>query len=124
VLLITAQSFTVALILLPFSGGAVAQAAAIEPEGWLRIGYLIVAGSMLAPLFQVLAQRVLDAGRVGLLFALEPVFALMFAIGIGNERFEWRWWIGALLILASVVMVEAHAAWRARLMASRAGRSP
>jgi drug/metabolite transporter (DMT)-like permease len=43
---------------------------------------------------------------MGLLFALEPVFALVFAVTLGAERFEARWWLGAGLILAAVVMVE------------------
>jgi drug/metabolite transporter (DMT)-like permease len=122
VLLITAQSFTVAFILLPFAGGSAAQVVTLDLQGWLRIGYLVVAGSMLAPLFQVLAQRSLPAGRVGLLFALEPVFALLFAIGVGAERFGGRWWIGALLILLAVVLVEAHAAWRERTTSLSASR--
>jgi drug/metabolite transporter (DMT)-like permease len=59
-----------------------------------------------APLLQVYAQRTLPAGRMGLLFALEPVFALVFAVTLGAERFEPRWWLGAGLILFAVVMVE------------------
>jgi drug/metabolite transporter (DMT)-like permease len=44
---------------------------------------------------------------MGLLFALEPVFALLFAVTLGAERFEPRWWLGAGLILGAVVMVES-----------------
>ena len=62
----------------------------------------------MAPLLQVVAQRTLPPGRIGLLFALEPVFALGFAISVGGERFVPRWWIGAALILSAVVLVE----WR------------
>jgi len=58
-------------------------------------------------LLQVYAQRTLPAGRMGLLFALEPVFALLFAVTLGAERFEPRWWLGAGLILGAVVMVES-----------------
>ena len=74
----------------------------------LRFGYLAVAGSTVAPLLQVLAQRVLPPGRIGLLFALEPVFALLFALTIGREHFTPRWWLGSALILAAVLFVE----WR------------
>src|SRR5262249_36156784 len=38
-----------------------------------RFAYLVVAGSAIAPLLQVLAQRALSPGRMGLLLALEPV---------------------------------------------------
>lgn len=112
--LVAVQSLTVALILLPFAGGAGAQAAMLGAAGWLRVGYLIVAGSMIAPLLQVLAQRALPPGRIGLLFALEPVFALVFAVTAGAERFEWRWWFGAALILAALLLVEGDAAVRER----------
>jgi drug/metabolite transporter (DMT)-like permease len=112
--LVAAQSFTVALILLPFAGDSGTQAAALGGTGWLRVGYLIVAGSMIAPLLQVLAQRSLPPGRIGLLFALEPVFALAFAVTVGAERFDARWWAGALLILASLLLVEGDAARRER----------
>jgi len=112
--LVAVQSLTVALILLPFAGPAAAQAASLGASGWLRVGYLIVAGSMIAPLLQVLAQRSLPPGRIGLLFALEPVFALMFAATVGAERFEWRWWFGALLILTALLLVEGAAAARER----------
>ncbi len=121
-LMVTAQSFTVALVLLPFAGGTAAAVAALGTAGWLRVGYLIVAASMLAPLCQVLAQRTLPPGRVGLLFALEPLFALVFAIVTGGERFELRWWIGALLILLSVLFVEGDAARRQRRAALSVSR--
>ncbi len=110
-----AQAATVALVLAPFSLRAPATYAALEPAGWLRFAYLAVAGSALAPLLQVVAQRRLPPGRVGLLFALEPVFALAFALTIGAERFEPRWWTGAGLILTAVVAVE----WRAAASAGR-----
>ena len=64
----------------------------------------------MAPLLQVIAQRTLAAGRVALLFALEPVFALLFALGPGGERFGPAWWAGAALILIGVVRVEGRSA--------------
>jgi len=67
----------------------------------------VLAGALAAPLLQVIAQRSLPPGRIALLFALEPVFALIFALYPGGERFVLRWWIGAALILAGVVIVEA-----------------
>lgn len=103
------QSLTVALLLLPFAHQAPAAFAALDPASWRRFAYLAVAGTIVAPLLQVLAQRVLPAGRVALLFALEPVFALLFALTLGGERFGPRWWLGAALILGGVVRVE----WRA-----------
>ena len=92
-----------------------AQLATLDRAGWLRFGYLAIAASVFAPFLQVLAQRTLSAGRTGLLFALEPLFGLAFALSMGGERFAWRWWWGAALILAAVVIVE----WPAMRGASR-----
>jgi len=109
-----AQAATVALALAPFARGAVATFSALDGAGWGRFGYLAIAGSTIAPLLQVLAQRRLSPGRIGLLFALEPVFALVFALTLGAERFAAQWWLGAALILSAVVLVEWRAAASAR----------
>lgn len=109
VVLTGAQAATVALVLAPFARGATAAFAALDAADWSRFAYLAVAGSTIAPLLQVLAQRRLPPGRIGLLFALEPVFALLFALTMGAERFEPRWWLGAAMILSAVLLVE----WRA-----------
>jgi len=110
IVLTGAQALLVAAALAPFAGDARAALASLGPAGAWRFAYLAVAGSTIAPLLQVLAQRALPAGRIGLLFALEPVFALLFALTVGAERFAGRWWLGAALILAGVVLVEGRAA--------------
>jgi drug/metabolite transporter (DMT)-like permease len=102
------QSFVAGAVMLPFAATTTGALATLGGANLGRFAYLLVAGSTLAPLLQVVAQRTLPAGRMGLLFALEPVFALGFAVTLGAEHFEPRWWLGAGLILAAVVMVE----WR------------
>lgn len=106
--LTTAQSLGVTLCLLPFASLHGVAALFARPATLWRVGYLMLAGTVLAPLFQVKSQRTLTTGRVALLFALEPVFALLFAVWFGSERFLARWWIGAALILCAVVVAE----WR------------
>jgi drug/metabolite transporter (DMT)-like permease len=114
------QAAVAALCALPLAGDAGGRLAALDGAGWARIAYLTVCGSVIAPLLQASAQRTLPPGRVGLLFALEPVFALGFALALGGERFVARWWLGAALILAAVVLVE----WReARRDAARLPRA-
>jgi len=108
--LVAVQSATVALVLLPFALGAPAKLGALDAAGWWRFAYLVIAGSVVAPLLQVIAQRSLTAGRVALLFALEPVFGLLFALVLGGERFGPAWWAGAALILTGVVRVEGRGA--------------
>ncbi len=102
------QAATVALLAWPFAGFPRPLMPALAGADVARLGYLVLAGSVLAPMLQIRAQRALPAGRIGLLFALEPVFALAFALTVGGERFVGQWWLGAALILAAVVLVE----WR------------
>lgn len=107
------QTAAMALVMAPYAAGAASLPGALDGAGWWRIGYLVVAASVLAPLLQITAQRVLPPGRIGLLFTLEPIFALGFAVTIGMERFAPRWWFGAAMILLAVTGVEGHAARRA-----------
>jgi drug/metabolite transporter (DMT)-like permease len=83
-----------------------ASRAAVWDARW-TILWLTLAGSFAAPLLQVLAQRTLSSARVALLFALEPVFALAFAVTVGGERFVALWWAGAALILSAVWLAES-----------------
>jgi len=121
--LVAVQSLTVAAVLLPMAVGAPGQFLALDVVGWARFAYLALAGSLVAPLLQVASQRVLAPGRVGLLFALEPVFALLFAVTLGGERFVGRWWLGAVLILGGLLLVEWPAALRRASQSSAAGAS-
>jgi drug/metabolite transporter (DMT)-like permease len=100
------QALVVSLILAPLAGEATRQLATLPAAGLWRLAYLALAGSVIAPTLQVVAQRTLAPGRIGLLFALEPVFALIFAVTVGGERFGGRWWAGAALILLAVWSVE------------------
>ena len=101
------QVATIAVLLSPYAPGALRALETVDRAGALRFGYLAVAGSVVAPILQIAAQRALAPGRIGLLFALEPVFALAFALTVGGERFAGPWWAGAALILIAVVLVEA-----------------
>uniref|UniRef100_A0A832I4H9 DMT family transporter n=1 Tax=Eiseniibacteriota bacterium TaxID=2212470 RepID=A0A832I4H9_UNCEI len=105
-----AQALAVALVLSPAAGAAARQLPGLGADGAARFAYLAVAGSVIAPLLQVRAQRSLSPGRVGLLFALEPLFAVALAATVGAERYDARWWLGAGLILAGVGVAEARAA--------------
>jgi len=107
------QSLAVTLALWPAAAARWRELASLAGPGWWRLLYLIAAGSVLAPLLQVVAQRSLAPGRVGLLFALEPVFALGFTLTLGAERFPARWWWGAAIILGAVGMVERRPAMSA-----------
>ena len=108
------QSLVIALLLAPIGAADLGILFALRPVDLARLGYLAIAGSMIAPWLQIYAQRHLPPGRIGLLFALEPMFAIVFAVGLGGERYQGPWWFGAALILSAVVLVEVNAARRAR----------
>ena len=100
------QTATLVLALAPFVHAPLQALAELRRPDLIRLAYLAIAGSTVAPFLQIVAQRAVPAGRIGLLFALEPVFALGFAVTIGAEHFAGGWWFGAALILAGVVGVE------------------
>jgi drug/metabolite transporter (DMT)-like permease len=113
------QAVALALVVAPFGIPRLAGA----PHGsavWPRLGYLVVAGSIVAPLCQIAAQRTLPAGRVGLLLGLEPVFAAAFAVMLAGERPSRTWWLGAALILLAVSFVE----WSSARVSNASRRSP
>jgi drug/metabolite transporter (DMT)-like permease len=103
------QAVVLAAAVAPFGVPRLPQAP-LDPRLAGELAYLIVAGSIVAPLCQVIAQRSLGAGRVGLLLGLEPVFAVLFAIAFAAERPTPMWWLGAALILLAVTFVERDAA--------------
>ena len=106
------QSLTTAACLAPWAPQALAEIPHLPAAVLARVAYLLVAGTLLAPWLQLTAQRSLSPGRIGLLLALEPVFALVLAVTIGHERFVPRWWLGAALILCAVAVVETSSARR------------
>lgn len=116
--LVAVQTVTLAVVLLPWAGSARAALPALQGPTLARLAYLVMAGSVIAPALQVVAQRDLPAGRIGLLFTLEPLFALLFAVTVGAERFAGRWWLGAALIVLAVFFVEGRP--RAAAASSRA----
>lgn len=67
------------------------------------IVYTGVMATALALLIQIIAQKHTTPTRTALIFALEPVFASLFALLILRERPESRDLLGCILILAGVV---------------------
>jgi len=106
--LVGVQAATIVVLLLPWSLEGTSAMRELDGLALVRLGYLSLAGSVIAPCLQVLAQRRLPAARIGLLFTLEPLFALAFAVTLGAERFAPRWWLGASLILSAVLLVEGR----------------
>jgi drug/metabolite transporter (DMT)-like permease len=83
------------------------------PRGATVWAALLVTGifaSALAFLVQSWAQRRTSATRTALVFALEPVFAAIFGIGLDGDRLGAVGWAGCAGILAGIALAEPAAA--------------
>lgn len=71
---------------------------------YLAIVYLAAVATALVAVVQTYAQRVVPAHVAALIFALEPVFASLFALAVLGERLGWIGWIGGgLMVLAMFI---------------------
>jgi len=70
---------------------------------WMVI-FLAVFPTLSAFVIQMTAQKIARPLRVSLIFALEPVFAAMFAWTLGGEAFVLHRALGGLLIFAALVI--------------------
>jgi len=73
-------------------------------DATLAVIFLAVFPTFSAFLIQMVAQRIVRPVRVSLIFAMEPVFAALFAWTIGGESFAWMKSIGGLLVVTAMVV--------------------
>lgn len=80
----------------------------LRPSGrvWIAVGITSLLATALAFSLQTWAQRFTSPVRTALIFALEPVFAWVTAFLLANEVLTRRAAVGALLILAGILLVE------------------
>ena len=108
-LLSTVQAFTVAAMATPmvFWEGARLQAS----SGFvLAMLYLILPGTLIVVMLQMRYQPLTTPSRAGVIFALEPVFAMLYAVALPFEGFSARGAWGALIVTAGVVWSEGGSA--------------
>ncbi len=77
-----------------------------SPMVWRALIYTALLGTAFAYWAQTTSQRFLAPHQVALVFALEPVFAYLFAHLFHGETLGWRGGIGAALILLGMVCSE------------------
>jgi drug/metabolite transporter (DMT)-like permease len=73
------------------------------------VGYIAIAGvfaTALAFFVQGYAQRLTSANHAALVYSLEPFFAALFAFWILGQVMSAREWVGAILILAGILVSE------------------
>lgn len=80
---------------------------------YAAIVYLAVVATALVGVLQTYAQRVVGAPVAALVFALEPVFAALFAAWWLGERLPASGWIGGVLVVLAMVLSQVRlASWR------------
>lgn len=75
---------------------------------YAAIAYLAVIATALVGVLQTYAQRVVAAPIAALVFALEPVFAALFAAWWLAERWPASGWFGGALVVAAMILSQ----WR------------
>lgn len=70
---------------------------------WISAVYLGLAASALCIWLQTLGQQVVSSTQSSVLYALEPVWASLFAFLFLGERFGVKGWLGASLVLFAVL---------------------
>ncbi|AKG33334.1 DMT family transporter [Paenibacillus durus] len=75
-------------------------------EGWVSVLGLSIFCSAIGFVVQTTAQKYTTPTHTGLLFSLEPVFAALFAFVFADERLEIKGYVGASLVLLSVLITQ------------------
>jgi drug/metabolite transporter (DMT)-like permease len=71
---------------------------------YAAIAYLAVIATALVGVLQTYAQRVVNAPLAALVFALEPVFAALFAAWWLGERLPASGWFGGVLVVLAMIL--------------------
>ncbi len=74
---------------------------------WLAVLYMALVAGALALVAQTWAQAHLAPTRAAIVMSMEPVFAAVFAVGLGGESVTWRLLGGGSLVLIAMLVVEA-----------------
>ncbi len=81
-------------------------------KAWWIVIFLALLPTMSAFVIQVLAQRIVSPVRVSLVFALEPVFAGIFAWTLGGETVVMHRALGGLLIFLALILSGLPTPWK------------
>jgi drug/metabolite transporter (DMT)-like permease len=73
---------------------------------WVTVGITAVLATAAAFFIQTWAQSLLSPSFTAVVFTMEPVFAGVFSIAIGGERPTYRMFIGAVCVLAAMLIAQ------------------
>ena len=74
--------------------------------------FLAIFGSLIAYIVQMWAQKFSPAPHVGVILSTEAVFACIFAYFLYGEKFTLFMWIGAILVLAGILLTQGILSFR------------
>ena len=77
-----------------------------EPNIWAAVAFLSIFCTGVAFVIQPIAQQYTSASHVGVIFALEPVFAGIVAFALVGEVLTPKAYLGAVLMVASIFVME------------------
>ena len=100
------QFFVMALIAGIFALSRGAMTLEISTLGWSVIIFLGIFATAIAFVIQILAQRVIEPTRAGLIFAMEAPFGTFFGWMLGGETFTQIALFGALLMVCGMFISE------------------
>ena len=106
---IVLTSLQIIVVALLSWGWAVPDLHVLENLGLSEISallYLAIFATALVLWLQALAQRVVPAYATALIFALEPVFAAIFAYVLLGERLSPQGWLGGALVVLAMIIGE------------------
>jgi drug/metabolite transporter (DMT)-like permease len=103
------QIATAAIVALLWSGIAEHAAPPSSSNVWFGIVLTGVLATALAFLVQTRAQREIPPTRTAVILTAEPVFAGIFGYWIAGDRLGARGYLGAVLIVAGIVIAELFA---------------
>lgn len=75
---------------------------------WISVLGLGIVCSAAGYMLQTIAQKYTTSAHAGLIFTLEPVFAAAFAFIFAGEILSVRGYLGAGLVMASILIMEVH----------------
>lgn len=119
--LATIQSCTVALLALPMAFAEGFHCQASTTLIW-ALAYLAFPGTVIVIILQMRYQPLSTPPRAGVIFALEPVFAMIYAFALALEEISGRAVLGAVVVTAGVVLSEVGELLRRKLTSLPAPR--
>lgn len=95
------------LMVIPFGWGEfqAVEWATVPTSAFLKIGFVVVFSTFLTYLLNLLSMKELKPTTVAVFIYLQPLFASIFAIGLGKDELSWVKIGSAMLIFVGVYLV-------------------